>query len=1027
MTKYENYKVSAQVPEGTPAAPGNPQPVEVPPVPPASPAQPQQAPRIISAPQPESAGNPEIIENIDSKIRSRRKVKLIAVAVAVIAIAIAAYYLAFLNKGHPGPVATTTVPATQVFKISSCAVITSPGTYFITGTINTGISSGSCIDIKSSDVRLVGNGNKIDGSGPYVLTPPYTYGIRLDGVTNVTVTGVDVSKFSFDIYFNRSTESSVTNSSAMNGTVSGIYLSSSANNLIAGDNISGIASNLGGISLQGGGSDRILKDNIQGNAFYGVVVNSTGNRFSGDSFIGNPVDLVCSGSAGFRSSNNFTSSKCSINRFCNFAQCSNVNIPTNISTVTLSKQVSQCGSITSPGTYAVQENLNLGDYLNLSAPSSKTAACINIAAPDVKLDCHGNSIRNSGYGINIPPESSGLYNITVSDCVLSNDTIGINAARVFQFNVTGITLSGSVTGILLNNVTTGAISNSVLTGSKYGIYINATTGMTFSSLSVSNNTYGIYSSSGGSNIYRQDRLENNANQDLYCNVGTYKAQSNLFSGNTCGVSDCGWAACSVRAPPPISVLPVTSCETILKPGNYSLTGNVNKQGGNCFVIAANNVDFSCNNYLIINTGSGSAFMGDGVSNDTISGCNIQNFGLGMNFTNTAYLSINGINVNASATGLSIYNAIYAKFSGIRVLDPVAAGFAFNSLDNSTVTGTSVNATVDGKVGYSFNNSSGDAILSNNAIGSGGHGFSFVNSINNRISNNTASDNAKGDYYCSADSSGLYAQQGGVNNGVSKVDCRWLVEIPPVQLQSQCMAISGTTLVSMSSDIYYPYGQTCYTVYNTQGRTLNRTSNTITVTATSSANGTVINCNGHTIFASKGGTFVRDINASNVRIENCYIKNFTTPIISGGSYTEIINNTVGSANASITLSNAKYATVANNRVENASYGVYAQGSTFGSIRNNTFADVNVSLSIIGGSNMAVNMTNATGGAVGMYMIGADQAIIGNNRFSGFSKEGILCSGGSVNVSSGNLDTGGNACLGPVATNCKWMTASPLCRS
>ena len=57
------------------------------------------------------------------------------------------------------------------------------------------------------------------------------------------------------------------------------------------------------------------------------------------------------------------------------------------------------------------------------------------------------------------------------------------------------------------------------------------------------------------------------------------------------------------------------------------------------------------------------------------------------------------------------------------------------------------------------------------------------------------------------------------------------------------------------------------------------------------NGTIINCNGHTVYASHGGTFASVINASGVTVENCYLSNFTTAIYSSAPYATVINDTV----------------------------------------------------------------------------------------------------------------------------------------
>jgi parallel beta-helix repeat protein len=989
-----------------PGAPGAPGAMPGPSQPPSRQFPQQQGPIPIKEGGSEKPD--ELVEEVNRKAHQKKiETKLLSYAViAIIIVAAGAYLIPPLLKPSPVTTSTTTV-APQIFKISSCTVITKSGTYYITGNIDTAIQSGSCIDIMSPNVKLIGNGNGILGSGPFVITPPFSYGIRIDDANNVSLQGVSVSRFSYDVYLNRSSQSSILNSSIRNGTVSGVYLNSSVGDTLANDSISGISGPAGAISLQGGGSSTVTNAVIQGNAYYGVVIASTGNRFSKLTFLNNPVDLICSGIASFSSENNFTGSTCSVNKYCEFAYCSKVNLPANISSITLTRQITGCGGISSPGIYQVQTNLNLSSYANVSA--SPSVACITITASNVRLNCNNNAILHSGYGVSIPSLGTSLYNISISNCTFANYTHAINVGQVFGFNITNVRASGGGAAIYLQNGTQGTVSNSVLSRNTYGIYINGTsTGITFSNVTAQGNIYGVYAAAGQANIYTQSKFVNNSKEDLYCTASQYNSQSNIFVNNECGTTDCNWGTtCKTRTLPPISVYPLSGCSTIDTPGNYSLNADIDTQG-NCFAIKASNVNLACNGHYITGGFAGNAVYGSGVNNITFNNCKIQNFNTALNFSNSNHLSFSNITINQSGTSVSITNSIFDSI--VKVSSILGAhGFVFKYVNDSTLTNDSAISGRQSASGYLLNYSYNNLIAYDVASSNNNYGFAFLNSRNNQVSNNTAQGNLKSDYYCSANSGGLYAQQGGINNGVSKQNCIWLVEVQPIPQQNLCQSISSSDIITLTQDMVYPYGHACYTVYNTNS---------------SSGNDTVINCMGHTIYATRGGTFVDDINSSNVHVSNCYLKYFTKPIIVQGPNAQIYNNTIGSSNASISLINAFNPVVRTNNITNASYGIFVQSADDGQIKNNILTNANISISVIGSASLQVLNNTVTGGSLGLFMEKSDEIVVGSNHLTPPTSSGIVCSTGSKNTSSSNVDFGDNVCSGN--QNCNWMTSSPLCK-
>ncbi|MEM3839068.1 MAG: NosD domain-containing protein [Candidatus Micrarchaeaceae archaeon] len=951
------------------------------------------------------------IEKIDKKIAVRRALKIV---IALAVVAIIGYFAIKLTQPNAakGPAATTTAVYGSLSEVSACTTISKPGTYYLTKSISTDIQNGPCIDITSSNVRLIGNGNGIHGNGPYVSTPPYSYGILVGKVSNVTVTGVDVSKFSYDIYMDGSSFSYLTNSSARNATISGIFLNRSADNYLYHDNASGASSSVGGINLQESDNTTVIGVIAQNNAYYGIVVNSSGNKFAGDSFISNPVDLYCVGNSGIRSSSAFSSSSCIINQYCSFARCSTVNQQYNISkTVLQPGTINACGVLGSPGSYYLGRSLNVLDYVNASASNPLEAACLIIGSPNVKLDCKGNSVYNAGYGI-YSNKTGGLYNVTIQNCVLKNDSYGVGLEHIFNLNMTNINANNGQVGIFLQNVTTGALSNINATSNNYGLILNSASGITFNGVNAKGNGYGAAIGNTGSNIYVNDAFVNNSKKDLSCSIASYVSGTQTIQRTSCGSTSCRWAAatCASYVPPYQNVRPISSCFTFISPGNYSVSSNIISNGGTCFLFNSGGVNLNCRGHAIYGVGGTTAFEDSGFSGISISNCSIYSAGVGILIKDANSIALHNISLNGTVSPLNISSSAKDVIFGINSTYSNGHGFNFVNVTNSIIeNSTSEYGLGAGSPGFAFFGASKDSITFDSAIGNKGYGFSFINSTDNLVSNNTGGGNLPDDFYCSPSSSSVYANSGGINRGLDKVGCKWLVALPTSTLTSQCAALDSASYISLSTDEVYTYGaggNSCYTIFNS----LNE-----------SAGNTQINCNGHTIYASNGGTFAKVINASHVVIENCVLVNFTDPIISKAPYTKIVNDTFAAANTAITFIGSQSQMALNDTIINASYGVFVQGTSFDTVNGSRFDNVGVGIYLVGDSQSTIYGNNATGG-VGLYMVGSSLDQVGHNRLVG-KTSGISCTMGARNSTSLNKDIGGNYCSSN--SGCTWMTLSAGC--
>jgi len=942
--------------------------------------------------------------NQNSVAEGEHKTALIATAVILILIIGAVVVLRYPHTTKP-ITSTTTIPVQKLSNINNCTVISKPGTYYLVNSINSHILKGSCISINSSNVMLVGNGNKIIGSGPYAIVPPYSYGVEIGNVSNVSIEDVAIENFSYGVYASGTRNSVINNVNATNDTMSGISLHDAVDIIVSNSTIVRASSKQGGISLQGGTGNKLLRNRLLDNIFYGASINSTGNSFDNNTFANNPADIICSPEASFVHANNFSGNICSVNMYCAFAQCRKTNLPINYSsTVLMPGKVSTCGSIVYAGNYVLANNLNAAQYLNLSNPLAKTLSCINFHAGQAHLNCNGHVISNFGIGISVNSSTAS----SIANCTLLNDTTALNVTGSISLNVSNITVAHAAYGVNMYNVTGGTASSIKVYNSTYGMYLSKATGIVFSNLNLSNNEYGMYVNSAESNAFSKGVMENNFKADVFCSPLTYNSTSNLFQSVSCGVTDCNWASCKSHVLPQLAMYPLTNCSTISHSGNYSLESNLVVKG-DCFKISTGNIVFNCNGHSITGSGSGSAFLLNGISNVSISNCRITNFANGIEASNSAMVRLSNTNISSVGTAVYFVNETKSMVSNVTASLFSAYGFLFRKLSSSVVTGDSAVGGLSNSSGFSFYNATNNIVSFNNAKLNPAYGFSLYNFTNNSVYGNSAFSDHALDYYCSQSSSGIYADATGVNSGNTKNVCRWLIVLPKISANPPCAGISSSSSISLSSDMVYNYSGICYNIYNTNSST---------------ANYTTINCNGHTVLAVNGGTFVNVVNATGVKVENCYIENFTSPLISHGNAFTALNNTLFRNKYAIELFNSNSSSLQDNKFSNDSIGILAHESSLGYIFNNTFNNVNTSISWNLGSASRFVSNNANYGVYGIIFNGTTSNLLKSNILENMSNSGIACYGVSAKNISANVDSGGNMCS--KNANCTWIFVSPQCK-
>jgi parallel beta-helix repeat protein len=945
------------------------------------------------------------------------RTKILILLIAVIAIAAVAFVVLTGKVSLPTTTTTSTIIKSNVNIIAGCETISKPGTYVLGNDINANLMQGACIKIVSDNVNLVGNQNKIIGSGPYSGVPPFTYGIELQNVSNVSISSFFITKFSYDVFFNNTHKTLLLSNNFTNSTLSGILLSNSDNNTISKDYVAGSESKEGGIYLLSGEGNKFLNDTIIRNAFYGIVVNSTNNTFENDIFSSNPADILCNFSSAFKHSNIFNNSKCSVNDYCEFATCTS-NVPFNISSIRLSPgMVDSCGSIYIPGSYTLAENLSTSTYLNVSNPLAAETSCIKILAPNVDLNCNGKQIFDSGYGVYL----YSAYNVSLLNCSFSKDTYGVYASEAFNPQFVNTTLAKNIYGIYLLNTSTGKISNTNLLGNEYGLYLNNSNGVLFYNINSNNNTYGIYIDSGDSNVFNGGKSLNNTKADFYCSSTAYNSTTNLVQDFQCGVSDCMWSSCTRIVPHPELAYPVGSCMKISYPGDYSLKQNV-IASGTCFTIASSNVVFDCNAHTISGAFTGNAIEMSNVDNVTVSNCIVSNFATGVNVTDSRLVELAQMKVNRTSTGISLSNILLGTIINDYVSGQNSTGFLMKGLNRTVVFKNTANEGAGQESGFIFDNSTQSQIYFNNATSNTGYGFRFVNSRGNNIFNNSALSNGVFDYSCFGNSSDIYAEPIGVNFGLSKDNCNWLVEVDSLITGPQCAAIFSPTELDFNRDLLYSIGSTCFSIYTANF---------------SSANGTIINCNGHTIYSDNGGKFVDVVNASGVEVENCRILGFDTAIATSALGTSVLNNTITKVKYGITMNGSKFPSISDNRIENSSNGILAINSTFVNVAENRMYNVSHGINMTDSSSPDVYNNTLSQGATGLSFLNTSLATLKDNSFLNMSSYDIGCFGISAKASGSALDEGGNICSmgvakssmgvtnhGPLNIDCSWIT-SPNC--
>ncbi|MGC8538221.1 MAG: right-handed parallel beta-helix repeat-containing protein, partial [Candidatus Micrarchaeia archaeon] len=791
----------------------------------------------------------------------------------------------------------------------------------------------------------------------------------------------------------------VKNNNLTNDYVSNIRFSGSSYGNISNNYISQSFAYGGAISLTNESHNNTVSNNtVDTVSQYGLLINSLGNRFIDNNIYSTPISFYCQASSGFKSSNYALANQCTNNTGCNFLECQGVNTQTNMSQIVLGSEINSCGTINSPGTYTLSSNLNMSQYVNVNQTSSP---CINIASSDVTLNCNGHAITDSPTAI----YSSSETGVNIDNCSITHSGTGIYFSAVSNSNVTNAKIyHTNEYGIGLSNSKGIFVSNITERYGNYGIYLADSAGITINGFSVFNNTYGTYLNSSLGNALSHGYALNNTRVDIFASPNSANVTDNLLQTTQCGVTDAAWASsCAETISPTLLYYPVGSCTNLNHAGTYLLTSNLTNLGNNCFSVLQNNTVLNCNYHSLTSAHTGGAAIRlSGRQNVTVENCTIKGFGTGIQSSQSKLVSLLDNNVSGALTGVNLTGTVKANLRYNRMSENTYYGIYANGTKDSSIINNSVNYGIGKAIGIYLYNSTKNSIY-NNTASSVSTGMYFAGkSKDNNVSYNSASASST-DYICGSYDSPLDAENGGVNYGQTKIGCRWLAALSQASPKAPCALSIYPSGYNLKSDYEYTYGDTCFTV---------------------ESNSTTINCNGHTIIATNGGSFANFMKSSGSTLEDCYLKGFTTPITADKSGISLLNNTIlinSSAvlnTFAVNISNSKNAKISDNNITAPYYGIYLYNDSYGYLEQNNVTAYIGAYTLNDTNGMTIEGNGAPYyGTYAMSLYNSTADVVSNNNLGGVF--GLTCASGSTS-SIADVDLGGNKCTANV--NCAWIQKS-----
>ena len=574
--------------------------------------------------------------------------------------------------------------------INSCQIIDTPGNYTLTRNLNgSDFNLTGCFNITSSNVLLDCNNYYLKNTT--LISTPVIYA---ENIYNVSVQNCNISTYILS-YGSGIEFLNVTNSTIKNNTIHsnsyGVYLSSSSNNLILGNNFK--LNYYEGVWISLDSDNNQIINNTANSSLYGVFIyTSSNNTLKGNNF--------------FNSSYNFAISGESFSHF-------NHNIDLSNSINYYSK---------------IYYNISVNNFVfdMASSPNASSVYCINCS----NITARNINLSRNYYGLFMfNSTNSSIYNLTVN-----SNYYGISILYGSNNLITNnsINFCSSDSGISLSHVSNNTLYNNTLKMNGVGISFDSSSNNYVFKNNVSNSSVGgIYLSSSDNNTLLNNLIKNSLNSGISLSSSMYNNLSNNnASSNTNGIS-----------------ISESSMNRLI-----NNTANSNKYGA---MLSASGISLylSYDNVLINNTAmfnTNGIYLTES-SNNTIS--NLVSFDSdrdGIHFSNS--FSNNLFYSNSSSSGYyGIYmnsNSNKNNFTGNIITDNYYEGVYLDSSYNNTFFGNRVNSNY---MGFLFSYSSDNNSIINNSINSNdGSGILLSSSSGNYVSNNTLNLNDYG-FYLESDS------------------------------------------------------------------------------------------------------------------------------------------------------------------------------------------------------------------------------------------------------------------------------------
>ena len=840
--------------------------------------------------------------------------KLVLGLIIIVLIAVLAISLQHRPVTPKHSTSTTTINQALSVNLGACSIINRPGSYYLTHSISYSPINGNCITIETNNAVLNCRNNSITGSGPFVLGANTSTGVYVKSSNNVSILNCPISKFSYGIRSNDSSNIVISKDNVSYNIESNVYLISTKSSQISNNKMVGTKTSTASLYLASNSTgNNVSHNNISDNE-YGVAVNSTGNNYTDNLLSNTKISFYCSLGNGYYNTSAAKSNICSTDYGCSFLSCTTNNIAANISKISLAKSIASCGSIVSPGNYYMNGSIDAYYVMPFGAAWENPLPCINIMSNNVNLYCNNNTISNASVGIFVSHHS----NVSINNC------------RVVS----------SGTGIYLKNVTGSTITDPIITLSSIGISLNSSNINRIDGFHINKTTRGIFLNESFTNTFEKGSALNNS-VDIYAENNSASIGTNLMLQSSCGISDTRWANCVNYISPTLNEFYLNSCGVLAYPGTYILESNVLSSNPNCFTVKANNTKLDCAGHVITNGYFGgsnsSAVYSEGTHFDDIYNCVFDNFNTGVAVNNSVGFDVynNTFDGSLQHGGILFRNSSDSDIYSNRITEASSFGVSLNNVSYAAVNNNSASYIKSGD-GFNITNSRNNTVSSNNATNSY-IGISFAgNSTNNTVSLNSMQLSAYSDYVCDRSSSGINSENGGVNYGVSKINCRWLAATQP-STHLQCPVSFKPSSFTLYSDAVYGSGATCFAVYS---------------------NDTTINCNNHTVIATDGGTFALFKNGSRDTLENCNLKGFSSPLIAiNAPDVKIYNNTISlihyNRGDALSVIKTDLSQVSYNNISSSADGISLYRDSNGTVNNNMVNASSVSYLINDTDSMTIN--------------------------------------------------------------------------